>query len=231
MKSRGWEVDINADWETLKTILSDPKKTLPFFPYFKEFRENKVRFEVPRFIFNFGYEFKLDIGFGNSEAIYTLSGERGILTVTFKVEHGRLRVTASWAGFGEALMGKPLEIFARGITEALQEFCSSFTCPVVGMSSEEGEVIRITPESAPAFLKRLALEFGTDFIVEGTAEDGTYLAAEVVEGRLVELHVRQGLKETVINTDISVVELDEDPFRDLPLNRNFKIKVKKLPTG
>lgn len=229
MKSRSWEVEVNVDWDVLKTILSEPKKTLPFFPYFKEFDDQKVRFEVPRFIFNFGYEFELDVGFGNSEAIYTFRGERGILTVTFKVQNGRLKVTANWAGFGEALMGKPpLEIFAKGIAEAVKEFCLSSLCPVVKVSSEEGEVIKINAESAPALLKRLSLEFGTSFIVEGTADDGTYLAAKVVNGKLVELRLKQGTRESVISTDVSVVELDEGLFEDLPLDRNFKIKVRRL---
>ncbi|BAD85058.1 hypothetical protein TK0869 [Thermococcus kodakarensis KOD1] len=228
MKSRRWEVEVNVDWDVLKTILSEPKKTLLFFPYFKEFDGQKVRFEVPRFIFNFGYEFELDVGFGNSEAIYTFRGERGILTVTFKVQNGRLKVTADWAGFGEALMGKPLEIFASGIAEAVQEFCTSLKCPVVKVSEEGGEVTRITPDSAPALLKRLALEFGTSFMVEGTADDGTYLAAKVVNGKLVELRLKQGTRESVISTDVSVVELDEGLFEDLPLDRSFKIKVREL---
>ncbi|WP_367884265.1 hypothetical protein [Thermococcus sp. JCM 11816] len=101
-------------------------------------------------------------------------------------------------------------------------------CPVVKVSSEDGEVIRINPESAPALLTRLSLEFGPSFIVEGTADDGTYLAAKVVNGKLVELRLKQGTRESVISTDVSVVELDEGLFEDLPLDRNFKIKVRKL---
>lgn len=38
-----------------------------------------------RFIFNFGYEFELDVGFGNSEVIYIFRGEWGIFIVIFKV--------------------------------------------------------------------------------------------------------------------------------------------------
>jgi hypothetical protein len=74
LKSRSWEVDINGDWDVLKTILSEPERILPLFPYFKELKEDRVRFEVPRFIFNFGYEFELGISFGNSEIVYTFRG-------------------------------------------------------------------------------------------------------------------------------------------------------------
>jgi hypothetical protein len=96
------------------------------------------------------------------------------------------------------------------------------------MFIEKGEVIRITPESVPAFLKRLAIEFGTDFIVEGTADDGTYLAAKIIGGKLVEPKVRKGARESVIGADVEVSELDGDLFRDLPLNKKFRVKVEKL---
>lgn len=65
-------------------------------------------------------------------------------------------------------------------------------------------------------------------MVEGTADDGTYLAAKVVNGKLVELRLKQGTRESVISTDVSVVELDEGLFEDLPLDRSFKIKVREL---
>jgi hypothetical protein len=227
LKSRSWEVELNANWEALKTILSDPKKTLPFFPYFKEFRGNRVRFEVPRFVFNFGYEFDLDIGFGERAVIYTFTGERGILTVIFRFEGNRLKVTASWSGFAERIMGKPLGIFAKGIAEAVKEFCSSATCPVIRLEGE-GEVAMITPESAPAFLKRVVIEHGLNVLVEGRAEVGTYLAAKIVGGKLTELRVKQGINESIVETDVSVLELDESLFYDLPLNMKFRVKVRKF---
>ncbi|WP_456366303.1 hypothetical protein [Thermococcus sp.] len=212
----------------LKIILSDPKKTLPFFPYFEELRGGGVRFKVPRFIFNFGYEFEFDVGFGDREAMYTFREERGILTVTFKMVGGKLRVTASWAGFGEALMGKPLENFAKGIATAIREFCASMKCPGVEIGGREGWVEYVTPETAPAFIKRFAVELGADFVVEGTAEDGTYLSAEIRDGNLKSLRVRRGSAESVIETDTPLIELGSEPFEDLPLDRKFKIKAKKL---
>ncbi|WP_297501931.1 hypothetical protein [Thermococcus sp.] len=228
MKTKSWEVNVSADWETLRLILSDPKKTLPFFPYFEELRGDRVRFKVPRFIFNFGYEFEFDVGFGEREAIYTFRGERGILTVTFKMVGGKLRVTASWAGFGEALMGKPLENFARGIATAIREFCTSMKCPGVKIEGESGQVEHITPETASAFLKRLAVELGTDFVVEGRAEDGTYLSARIEDGRLKSLKVRTDKGESVIEADIPVVELGSELFEGLPLNKKFAVKAEKL---
>ncbi|ASJ06883.1 STK_08120 family protein [Thermococcus pacificus] len=228
MKTRSWEVEVSADWETLRVILSDPKKTLPFFPYFGSIEGDVVRFKVPRFVFNFGYEFEFDVGFGEREAIYTFRGERGILTVTFKMIREKLRVTASWAGFGEALMGKPLENFAKGIAEAIKEFCSSMKCPGVKIEGESGEVEHITPETAPAFLKRLVVELGTDFVIEGRAEDGTYLSARIEGGRLKSLKVRTDKGESVIEADVPVVELGSELFEGLPLEKEFKIMVRKM---
>ncbi len=228
MKTKSWEVDLSADWETLRIILSDPKKTLPFFPYFEELKGNRVRFRVPRFIFNFGYEFEFNVGFGEREAIYTFKGERGILTVTFKMMGEKLRVTASWAGFGETLMGKPLENFAKGIATAIREFCSSAKCPGVKIERGDGKVENITPETAPAFLKRLAVELGTDFVVEGRAEDGTYLSARIEKGRLKILEVKTEKEESIIETDIPVVELGSELFEGLPLNKKFVVKAERL---
>ncbi len=228
MKTKSWEVEVSADWETLRLILSDPKKTLPFFPYFEELRGDRVRFKVPRFIFNFGYEFEFDVGFGEGEAIYTFRGERGILTVTFKMAGEKLRVTTSWAGFGEAIMGKPLENFARGIATAIGEFCASMKCPAVEISGGEGWAEYITPETAPALIKRLAVELGANFVIEGRAEDGTYLSAEIRDGNLKSLRVRMENAESVIETDTPLVELGSEPFEDLPLDRKFKIRANKL---
>ncbi|WP_297548850.1 STK_08120 family protein [Thermococcus sp.] len=228
MKSKSWEVELPYDWETLILILSEPEKTLPFFPYFEKFERGRVKFKVPRFIFNFGYEFELDVGIGRNEVIYTFRGDKGILTVTFKMIGRKLRVTASWAGFGETFMGKPLENFAKGIAEAIREFCSSMACPVVRFHGSEGEVEHITPETAPALVKRVAMEFGKDFILEGEAEDGTYLAITVKDGNLKELRVRQGMKESVIEADIPVIELGKELFEGLPLDKKFKIRAKKL---
>jgi len=228
MKSKSFEVELPYPWETLLLILSEPKKTLPFFPYFEKFEGNRVKFKVPRFIFNFGYEFELDVGIGKDEIIYTFTGERGILTVRFKMKGNRLKVTASWAGFGETFMGKPLENFAKGIAEAIKEFCSSMACPVVKFDGKEGEVEHITPETAPALVRRVAMEMGKDFILRGWSEDGTYLSIKVVDGNLKEIHVKHGLKESTVETDIPIVELDSELFKGLPLNRKFKIKAKRV---
>ena len=228
MKSKSFEVELPYGWETLQVILSEPEKTLPFFPYFESFQNGRVGFKVPRFIFNFGYEFELDVGMGREEAIYTFRGDKGILTVTFKMDGRKLKVTASWAGFGETFMGKPLENFAKGIAEAIKEFCSAATCPLVRFSGSEGEVEHITPETAPALVKRIALELGKDFILEGESDDGTYLSIKVVDGNLKELRVRQGMKESVIEADVPVVELGPELFEGLPLDRKFKIKARKI---
>ncbi len=228
MKTRTREVELPYGWETLLLILSEPKKTLPFFPYFEEFKGDRVKFRVPRFIFNFGYEFSLDVGIGRNEVIYTFRGERGILTVTFQMAGKKLRVTASWAGFGEAFMGRPLENFAKGIAEAIKEFCSSMACPVVKFHGSEGEAEHITPETAPALVKRVAMEFGRDFILEGEADDGTYLAVKVQDGNLRELRVRQGMKESVIEADVPFMELGKEPFEGLPLDKKFKIRARKI---
>jgi hypothetical protein len=229
MKTKSWVVELPYDWDTLVVVLSEPKKTLPFFPYFESFREGRVRFKVPRFIFNFGYEFELNVGVGRDrEVIYTFRGDKGILTVTFKMEGKKLRVTASWAGFGETFMGKPLENFARGIAEAIREFCSSVACPVVRFNGSEGEVEHITPETAPALIKRVAMELGKDFILEGESEDGTYLAVKVQNGRLRELRVKHGMKESVIEADVPLMELGSELFEGLPLDKRFRIRARKI---
>ncbi|WP_297476244.1 hypothetical protein [Thermococcus sp.] len=228
MKIRTWEVEVYYGWETLVLILSEPEKALPFFPYFEGMDGDRVRFKVPRFIFNFGYEFELDVGVGREEVIYTFHGKRGILTVTFCMSRKKLRVTASWAGFGEALMGKPLENFARGIAEAIREFCSSMTCPLVKLHGSEGEVERITPETAPALVKRVAMEMGKDFTLEGWADDGTYLAVKVRDGILRELRVRHGTNESVIESDVPLLELGKEVFEGIPLNKKFRIKAERL---
>jgi len=228
MKIRSCEVELPHSWDGLQVVISEPEKTLPFFPYFENLHGDTVRFKVPRFIFDFGYEFKLAIGFMRNGAVYTFTGEKGVLTVTFEMHGNRLKVTASWAGFGELFMGRPLETFARGIAEAMKEFCSSMTCPVVKFNGNEGEVEHVTPETAPALIKRIAVELGKDFILEGWAEDGTYLAATVRDGNLKELKVRYGIKESLIDADIPVIELGSEPFEGLPLDKRFKIKARKL---
>ena len=230
MKTKSWEVELPASWENLQAVLSEPEKTLPFFPYFEGMEGMKVRFKVPRFIFNFGYEFELAVGFQGNRAVYTLTGKRGILTITFEMVNKRLRVTASWAGFGEALMGKPLENFAKGIAEAIREFCSAQTaCPVIKFGGSGGEVEHITSETAPALIKRVFWEMeGSDFIITGRAEDGTILRAEVKEGKLRRLVIGEGGKVTEIEADVPVLELEGELFEGLPLEKKFKIEVEKL---
>ena len=230
MKMKSWEVPISHPWESLQLILSEPKKTLPFFPYFESLEGSRVRFRVPRFIFNFGYEFELTVGFRGRKAVYTFTGEKGILTVTFEVIGDRLRVTASWAGFGEVLMGKPLENFARGIAEAIKDFCDAqASCPAMEIREESGIVEHISTETAPALIKRIAWELdGTDFTIEGRAPDGTYLSARIRGGKLVRLDVKEPEgKVSTIEADVSILELDEALFHGLPLDKKFEITVKK----
>jgi hypothetical protein len=231
MKTKGWEIELPYPWESLQVVLSEPEKTLPFFPYFESISGTKVRFKVPRFIFNFGYEFDLTVGFQEGRAVYTFTGDRGILTITFDMEGKRLRVTASWAGFGEAFMGKPLENFARGIAEAIGDFCSAqASCPVAKISGNEGVVEHITPETAPALIKRVSWELeGRDFLLEGKAEDGTRLSTEVRGGKLVRLVVEDPSgRRSVIESDVPVLELDGEVFRGLPLEKRFEVKVREL---
>ncbi|ASJ08961.1 hypothetical protein A3L11_06870 [Thermococcus siculi] len=231
MKTRSWEVSISHPWESLQVILSEPEKTLPFFPYFESIDGDTARFKVPRFIFNFGYEFKLAVGFQGRKAVYTFTGDKGILTITFEMTGDRLRVTASWAGFGEALMGKPLENFARGIAEAIRDFCDAqATCPVAELKGDEGVVERITPETAPALIKRIAWELkGKDFVVEGTAEDGTFLSVTVRGGKLLRLDVRDaGGRKSTIEADVPLLELGNEIFEGLPLDKEFRIKVREI---
>lgn len=230
MKTKSWEVKLPASWESLKIILSEPEKTMPFFPYFESIEGMKVKFKVPRFIFNFGYEFELAVGFQENKAVYTLTGNRGILTITFEMRGNNLKVTASWAGFGETLMGKPLENFAKGIAEAIREFCSAqMACPVVKETPTGRIAENITPELAPALIKRVFWELeGADFVMKGTAEDGTVLRVEIREGKLTRLVVEDGGNITDIEADVPVLELDKDLFEDLPLDKRFTIEIKKL---
>ncbi len=231
MKIKSCEVELPHSWESLQVILSEPKKTLPFFPYFESLHDDTVRFKVPRFIFDFGYEFKLALGFRKNGAVYTFTGEKGVLTVTFEMEGNRLKVTASWSGFGELLMGKPLENFARGIAEAIKDFCSAqATCPVLELESDEGVVHHVTPESAPALIKRIVWELrGEDFVLSGVSEKGVRLSVTVREGRLVRLTVRDPLnKETVVEADLPVLEIGPELFEGLPLDDTFKIKVRRI---
>ena len=231
MKTKSWEVPISHPWESLQVVLSEPEKTLPFFPYFESIEGDRVRFKVPRFIFNFGYEFRLTVGFQERKAVYTFTGDRGILTITFEMSGERLHVTASWAGFGEALMGKPLENFSRGIAEAIKDFCDAqASCPVARLTGSEGVVEQITPETAPALIKRISWELkGKDFVVEGTAEDGTSLSATVRDGKLVRLDGRDPSgKRSTIEADVPVLELGSDLFEGLPLEKEFKIRVREI---
>ncbi|WP_457750511.1 hypothetical protein [Thermococcus sp.] len=230
MKTKSWEVELPAPWESLKIILSEPEKTMPFFPYFEGIEGTRVKFKVPRFIFNFGYEFDLSVGFQKNKAVYVLTGNRGTLTITFEMHGHALRVTASWAGFGETFMGKPLENFAKGIAEAIKEFCSAqAACPVVRETLTGKIAENITPEFAPALIKRVFWELeGADFSMKGVAEDGTTLKIEVRDGKLTNLTVQKGENETTIEADIPVLELDKELFEGLPLDKKFTIEIKKL---
>ncbi|WP_343232455.1 hypothetical protein [Thermococcus sp. 5-4] len=231
VKTRSYEVELPHSWEGLQVILSEPEKTLPFFPYFESLHGDTVRFNVPRFIFDFGYEFTLALGFRRNAAVYTFTGEKGVLTVTFEMQGNRLKVTASWSGFGELLMGKPLENFARGIAEAIRDFCSAqATCPVLELESDEGVVHHVTPESAPALIKRIVWELrGEDFMLEGVSENGVRISATVRGGRLVRLTVRDSQnKETVVEADLPVLEVGPELFDGLPLDDMFKIKVRRI---
>ncbi|NJE06467.1 hypothetical protein E3E36_10005 [Thermococcus sp. M36] len=231
MKIRSYEVELPHSWEGLQVVLSEPEKTLPFFPYFESIDGDIVRFRVPRFVFDFGYEFKLAVGFRSDGAVYTFTGEKGVLTVTFEMRGNLLRVTASWSGFGELLMGKPLENFARGIAEAIKDFCDAQArCPVARLNSNEGVVEHISPETAPALIKRIAWELrGKDFVVEGLADDGTTLSATVKDGKLVRLDVRDSSgRMSTIEADVLILELSRELFENLPLEKEFKIKIREI---
>ncbi len=231
MKTKSCEVPISHPWESLQMILGEPEKTLPFFPYFESVHGDVVRFRVPRFVFNFGYEFRLTVGFQDKKAIYTFTGDRGILTITFEMAGEGLRVTASWAGFGETFMGRPLERFARGIAEAIGDFCEAqASCPVAEILEERGVVEHISPKTAPALIKRIAWELnGADFTMKGQAPDGTLLSARVQDGKLMELRVSDSKgKASTIEADVSILELDEALFHDLPLDKKFEIVVRRL---
>ncbi|ASI99719.1 hypothetical protein A3L02_09170 [Thermococcus celer Vu 13 = JCM 8558] len=231
MKIRSCEVELPHSWNSLQVIISEPEKTLPFFPYFESLEGETVRFRVPRFIFDFGYEFKLALGFRKNGAVYTFTGEKGVLTVTFEMAERRLRVTASWSGFGELLMGKPLQIFAEGIAEAIRDFCTArSTCPVLEFGDGAGVVHHVTPESAPALVKRIVWELkGEDFVIEGISENGIRLSATVRDGKLLKLTVReQNGKETVVEADVPVLEVGPELFEGLPLNEKFKITVRRI---
>ncbi|WP_342667067.1 hypothetical protein [Thermococcus celericrescens] len=92
-----------------------------------------------------------------------------------------------------------------------------------------GVVERVTPETAPALIKRVSWELkGEDFVLEGRAEDGTFLSAAVRGGKLTRLTVGdpEG-KKSIIEADVPVLELGSDLFEGLLLNREFTIEVKR----
>ncbi|NPA47230.1 MAG: hypothetical protein GXO14_01125 [Thermococci archaeon] len=215
-------------WDNLKLIISDPGRTLKFFPYFKELRGNVVTFEVPRWVFRFGYDFKLRVSFKDDGAVYVFTGDRGVLTVEFTMTGSELEVRARWSGFGEVFMGGPLREFACGIAKAIKEFCSSqAVCPVI---TSDKTVENVTAETAPALIKMTLWETGgKDFVLRGTAEDGTVIEAKVVGGRLVELRIRgEDGRESILETDVSVLDLTPDIFKDLPLGKKFSLRVEPL---
>jgi len=228
MREKVCKVELPHSWDSLKLIVSDPSRTLRFFPYFKDLRGDVVTFEVPRWVFKFGYEFKLKVTFKEDGAIYVFTGDRGVLTVEFTMVGNELEVRAQWSGFGEVLMGGPLERFTRGIAKAIKEFCSSqAACPVV-TSKKIAE--NITAETAPALIKMTLWETGgKDFIIRGMAEDGTVIEAKAKDGKLVELRVKGGDgRESILETDVSVLDLTAELFKDLPLDKKFSLEVKVL---
>ncbi|WP_456366054.1 hypothetical protein [Thermococcus sp.] len=221
MISRTYEVELPYGWESISWILAKPEKTLPFFPYFKEFKGEKVRFEVPRFIFKFGYEFTLDYGVQGNKAVYTFRGDRGILTITFEMKGRSLLVTASWSGFGEILMGKPLETFTRGIGEAIREFCSAAKCPV----HMQERVENLTPELLVSLIKKTVLEVGRSFLLEGYSKDGSYFSIKVSNGILQELKIREDESESIVETEVPITALEKELLNGIPTGRSFRIRV------
>jgi len=132
-------------------------------------------------------------------------------------------VRLSWAG--------PLERFAKGIAEAIKDFCEAqVSCPVAEILEERGVVENISPKTAPALIKRIAWELnGVDFTMEGRAADGTLLSVRIQDEKLVELKVSDSKgKASTIEADVSILELDEALFHDLPLNKKFEIVVRRL---
>ncbi len=225
MKEKSCKIELSHSWENLKLIISDPGRTLKFFPYFKDIRGDVVRFEVPRWLFKFGYEFRLSIAFKENGASYVFTGDKGILTVEFTMRGRELEVRAMWSGFGEMLMGGPLERFACGIAKAIKEFCDSQkACPIV---TPKNVVENITPETAPALIKMILWETGgRDFTLRGVADDGTVIEAKVKNRKLVELRVKEkNGKESVLEATVPVLELTPDLFQDLPLNKKFSLEI------
>lgn len=224
MKTKTCEVELPYGWDVVVGVISKPEKTLPFFPYFESLEGDTVRFKVSRFMAKIGYEFKLSVAVQENRAVYTFTGDRGILTVVFEMKGKRLRVTASWSGFAELIMGKPLQRFVEGIANAVKEFCSAETCPLAPTGDEGYLDFR----TVCSLFKKTAMEMGGDFEVECTSEDGTVLRGKVRDGNLVEVEVIEPSgRKTTIQAEIPVLEVDADMFRDLPLDKRFKIRVKK----
>ncbi|ACS33424.1 hypothetical protein [Thermococcus gammatolerans] len=224
MKTKTCEVDLPYNWDVVVRVISKPEKTLPFFPYFESIEGDTVRFNVPRFMAKIGYEFKLSVAVQENRAVYTFTGDRGILTVVFEMEGKHLKVIASWSGFAELIMGKPLQKFVNGIANAVKEFCSAEMCPLT-LTGDEGY---LDFKTVCSLFKKTAMEMGGDFLVECTSEDGTVLKGRVHEGNLVEVEVIEPSgRKTTVRTEIPVLEVDEDLFKDLPLEKRFRIRVKR----
>ena len=222
MRTKTYEVELPYSWNVVVGVISRPEKTLPFFPYFESIEGDVVRFKVSRFMASIGYEFKLNVAVQDNKAIYTFTGDRGILTVVFEMVGKRLRVTASWSGFAELIMGKPLQKFVEGIAEAVKEFCSAETCPI----SPTGDEAYLDFHTMCSLFKKTAMELGGEFNVECVSEDGTLIRGRVRDGKLVEVEVIDPTGgKTTIQAGISILELDEDLFEGLPLDKRFKIKV------
>ncbi|ADT85160.1 hypothetical protein [Thermococcus barophilus] len=237
MKSKVAEREFPVHWQFLNEVLKNPQLVVRHFPYFDntEVRDGKlyVKFKVPKFLFNFGFEFKLEAGFEENKCIYTFKGDKGILTITFECLDNKLRVEASWSGFGEFMMGKNLEIFANGIADSIKNFCQSQArvyekCEICKIGEKiKAHVKDLIPSTLPSLLMRLYLSSGsTNIEIEGKALDRKdTFRAYIKDGKLVHFTFssEEGAIALDMNIDLKELEKEREVFEDIPLSGEFEI--------
>ncbi|NJE07070.1 hypothetical protein E3E31_00685 [Thermococcus sp. M39] len=239
MKSKVAEREFTLPWDFLKEVLKNSQIVVRYFPYFDNIEERNgelyVRFKVPKFLFNFGFEFKLEAGFEENKCIYTFKGDKGILTITFECLDNKLRVEASWSGFGEFMMGKNLEIFANGIADSIKRFCQSQAevyekCEICKAGEKiTAHIKELTPSTLPSLLMRLCLSSGSaDIEIRGESVDKEEsFKAYVKDGKLTRFVFISKSKviDFEMNVDLKDLEKERDVFRDVPISGAFKVTV------
>lgn len=237
LKSKVAEREFGLPNEFLRDMLENPEVVVRHFPYFDSLgRRNGelyVRFKVPKFLFNFGFEFKLEAGFEKDKCIYTFKGDKGILVVTFGCIENKLRVEASWSGFGEFMMGKNLEIFVNGIADSIKNFCQSQAevydkCEICKTEGKiKAYVKELTPSTLPSILMKLYLSSGsTDIEIKGEALDKKEtFKAYVKDGKLVRFIFSSESRaiDLEVNIDLKGLEQEREVFSDIPLSGEFEI--------